>query len=111
MMGAKTLASLVGSVDNLHEAVPLANKTETVLGVIISLQILSWGCGLLRLWTRLRVIRSPGWDDLFVFLSMVRNSLFLPLPGRLGAGGLTSGFSNRSRQAWGRLPYALVSLI
>lgn len=34
-------------------------------------QIITWTCALLRLYVRLLVLRAPGWDDLFVTLSLV----------------------------------------
>lgn len=37
------------------------------------LQVLSWLVVIFRLHTRLRVVREPGWDDLFVFLAALVN--------------------------------------
>lgn len=34
-------------------------------------QILSWIFALMRLYTRFFIVRAPGWDDLFVILSLV----------------------------------------
>ncbi len=37
-----------------------------------SVQVFSWICCLLRLYTRFFILRAPGWDDLFIILTMVR---------------------------------------
>lgn len=37
-----------------------------------SLQVLAWAAVGLRLYTRFRVVRAPGWDDLFIVLALVR---------------------------------------
>jgi hypothetical protein len=39
----------------------------------LQLQILSWIAVSFRLHTRLRVVREPWWDDLFVFLASLVN--------------------------------------
>ena len=39
MSDKETLASLLGSYDNLDEPIPLSNRLETILGVSISLQV------------------------------------------------------------------------
>lgn len=36
------------------------------------LQVLAWAAVGLRLYTRFRVVRAPGWDDLFIVLALVR---------------------------------------
>lgn len=36
------------------------------------LQVLAWAAVGLRLYTRFRVVRVPGWDDLFIVLALVR---------------------------------------
>lgn len=38
-MEHKTISSMLGMADNLHEPIPLANKPATILGVSISLQV------------------------------------------------------------------------
>ncbi|ORY65963.1 uncharacterized protein BCR38DRAFT_456638 [Pseudomassariella vexata] len=50
------------------EAVPLTNRPSTILGLTISFLLFSWICVAGRLYTRVKIIRSPGWDDLFVVL-------------------------------------------
>lgn len=66
-----TLVQLIGAVDNLGESQPVLNRREAILGVIISFTSLTWICFTLRFYTRFVVIKSPWWDDLFVFLSAV----------------------------------------
>jgi len=36
------------------------------------MQAFSWICSLLRLYTRFFILHTPGWDDLFIILTMVR---------------------------------------
>lgn len=36
------------------------------------IQVLAWAAVGLRLYTRFRVVRAPGWDDLFIVLALVR---------------------------------------
>ncbi|KAJ9156384.1 Integral membrane protein [Pleurostoma richardsiae] len=69
-MGASVF-DLVGKVDNLHDPVPVLNKREAVLGVVITFLLLSWSCAAVRLYTRVFTLRCPGWDDFFVVLVMV----------------------------------------
>lgn len=65
------LTDLIGAVDNLGEAEPVLNKKAAVLGIDVAFQLISWTCVLSRLYTRLAIIKSPWWDDLFVVLSAV----------------------------------------
>ncbi|KAK4235833.1 hypothetical protein C8A03DRAFT_17477 [Achaetomium macrosporum] len=60
----------LGAADNLGDATPQVNKRETILGLCITFAVLAWICVAFRLFVRLRLIRSPGWDDLFVVLSL-----------------------------------------
>lgn len=68
-----SLVDLIGAVDNLGEPEPVLNRPAAILGVIISFSVLTWICFLLRFYTRFVIIKSPWWDDLFVFLSIVSN--------------------------------------
>ncbi|KAI0136474.1 hypothetical protein BJ170DRAFT_13574 [Xylariales sp. AK1849] len=57
------------STINFGEPEPLANRPSVILGVIIPFMIAkvsSWICVLGRLYTRIKILRKPGWDDLFV---------------------------------------------
>lgn len=59
------------STSNLDEPKPLANEKSTILGVVITCMILSWGCVIGRLYTRSRIIKSPGIDDVFLVLYLL----------------------------------------
>ncbi|KAI4866483.1 hypothetical protein F4820DRAFT_249021 [Hypoxylon rubiginosum] len=59
------------SYDNFDEPEPLANRPETIWGVVISCLLVSWICVSFRLYVRLRIIRAPGWDDLCVGLYLL----------------------------------------
>ncbi|KAI4942274.1 hypothetical protein J4E91_010248 [Alternaria rosae] len=58
---------------NPNAPLPLANKKGTMFGVSIPFHILCWIVVGFRLHTRLRVVREPGLDDLFVVLAAVFN--------------------------------------
>ncbi|KAH8753870.1 hypothetical protein F5883DRAFT_688902 [Diaporthe sp. PMI_573] len=66
-----TLIDLIGAVDNLGEEQPVLNRRAAILGIVISLKIITTICVLFRLYTRFFIMRSPWWDDLFVALSLV----------------------------------------
>ena len=70
-----TLIDLIGAVDNLGEEQPVLNRRAAILGIVISLKILTTICVLFRLYTRFFIMRSPWWDDLFVALSLVSTQL------------------------------------
>ncbi|KAH8205481.1 hypothetical protein TruAng_000387 [Truncatella angustata] len=67
-MSTDDLFDLIGTYDNLSEAVPSANSRATLLGTVVTFLIISWGCALFRFYTRFFVIYSPGWDDFFLLL-------------------------------------------
>ncbi|KAH6844493.1 hypothetical protein B0I37DRAFT_164409 [Chaetomium sp. MPI-CAGE-AT-0009] len=75
--GDDTLMGLIGAVDNFGEAVPLVNKRETILGLCIAFALMSWICVAFRIFVRLVLIRAPGWDDVFVVLSLLTISVGL----------------------------------
>ncbi|KAH8675387.1 hypothetical protein BX600DRAFT_452545 [Xylariales sp. PMI_506] len=51
---------------NLGEPEPWVNRQSVMLGFIITFLCSSWLCVLGRLYTRLKIIREPGWDDFCV---------------------------------------------
>ncbi|CAN8101887.1 unnamed protein product [Discula destructiva] len=66
-----TLDDLIGIYDNSHEAPGLLNHPPNILAFTISFMIFAWICAIFRLYTRFFIIRSPGWDDFFVILSLL----------------------------------------
>ncbi|KAH8881859.1 hypothetical protein GQ53DRAFT_754023 [Thozetella sp. PMI_491] len=52
------------------------NNKASLLALIITFMVASWICVCFRLVTRLFIIRSPGWDDLFVGLYLVTTTFF-----------------------------------
>ncbi|KAK1750383.1 hypothetical protein QBC47DRAFT_455295 [Echria macrotheca] len=71
------LISLFGppEYDNFGEPTPYTNRPETLIGFVTAFLSLSWMFVCLRLYVRLRVVRMPGLDDLFVFLYLVFTSV------------------------------------
>ncbi|OHW98770.1 integral membrane protein [Colletotrichum incanum] len=70
-MDGATIHKLFGTADNSGEPEPLVNKQGTILGVVISFTVFSWLCVAFRMHVRAKVVRSLGWDDLFVILSLL----------------------------------------
>ncbi|GKT61702.1 integral membrane protein [Colletotrichum tofieldiae] len=70
-MDGATIHKLFGTADNSGEPEPLVNKKGTILGVVISFAVFSWLCVGFRMHVRAKVVRSLGWDDLFVVLSLL----------------------------------------
>ncbi|KAK3381757.1 hypothetical protein B0H63DRAFT_476569 [Podospora didyma] len=88
-MGGQTLVSLFGVADNYGEPIPAWNRKENVLAIIIIFMSLSWVCALGRLYVRLFIIFSPGWDDVFLvlyLLSTTAGSVFICLLTEWGLG-------------------------
>lgn len=65
------LPSLIGIYDNLHEPTPGWNRPGIANSLVITFLVVTWACVLFRMYTRFRIIYSPGWDDLFVSLLLV----------------------------------------
>lgn len=65
------IIELAGFYDNLNDPAPALNDIPTALGLTISFLALTWICVGLRVYTRVRVLQSPGWDDAFVVLFLV----------------------------------------
>ncbi|KAK1948910.1 hypothetical protein LY78DRAFT_697970 [Colletotrichum sublineola] len=70
-MDGATIHKLFGTADNSHEPEPLVNKTGTILGVVITFAAISWLCVAFRMYVRMKMVRSLGWDDFFVILSLI----------------------------------------
>ena len=49
-----------------------ANKGPTVLGVIIALPALATIVVCLRMYTRIRIVKNPSWDDWAIVVALVR---------------------------------------
>ncbi|KAF3761577.1 hypothetical protein M406DRAFT_323931 [Cryphonectria parasitica EP155] len=65
------LYDLVGLAENLHEPEPPLNHRPVAFGLIISLMVVSVLCACARLYVRFKITRCPGWDDVFVILSVI----------------------------------------
>ncbi|KAF2035620.1 hypothetical protein EK21DRAFT_54601 [Setomelanomma holmii] len=68
------LLAMLANPPDPNEPLPVANRRETIYGLTISFLILSWFAVLFRLWVRVRIVRDPGWDDMFVLLAAVSNT-------------------------------------
>lgn len=60
-----------GDYDNTGEPIPWSNRPEALMGLIITFLSLSWLFVGFRIYVRMRIVRSPWWDDLFVALYLV----------------------------------------
>ncbi|GKT45251.1 uncharacterized protein ColSpa_05432 [Colletotrichum spaethianum] len=70
-MDGATIQRLFGTADNSGEPEPLVNKKGTILGVVISFTAFAWVCVAFRMHVRAKVVKSLGWDDFFVILSLL----------------------------------------
>ncbi|KAH8883058.1 hypothetical protein GQ53DRAFT_831013 [Thozetella sp. PMI_491] len=57
--------------DNFGEPIPWVNHPSVLRGFTLAFWVLSWLAVSFRLYVRTRVVRSAGWDDLFVFLYLI----------------------------------------
>ncbi|KAK3356509.1 hypothetical protein B0T25DRAFT_474477 [Lasiosphaeria hispida] len=71
------LISIFGfpTYNNFDEPRPFTNEPATLIGFTTSFLALSWIFVSLRVFVRLRVVRLPGLDDLFVSLYLIFTSL------------------------------------
>lgn len=72
-----TVLGLLGIYDNSNERMPDINKPERINGLCISFGIMAWLCVAFRLFTRFKVVKAPGWDDVFVVLSALTMTVAL----------------------------------
>jgi len=54
---------------------PYLNGAAPLLGLTITFMVISWICSLSRLYVRFFVKRLPGWDDVFIILTMLSTTL------------------------------------
>ncbi|KAG9193102.1 hypothetical protein G6011_03137 [Alternaria panax] len=71
------IGEMIKNPPDPNESMPLANQKGTMFGVTIPFHILCWIFVAFRLHTRLRIVREPGLDDLFVVLAAVFNLVSL----------------------------------
>ncbi|KAK2044501.1 hypothetical protein LZ31DRAFT_541807 [Colletotrichum somersetense] len=53
------------------EGLPFENRKVTIVGLIATFLVLAWICVGLRVYTRVCVVRTPGWDDFVVVIALV----------------------------------------
>jgi hypothetical protein len=70
---AELMAEMMAMPVDPTDPGPLSNRPATMYGTTIPFHILSWVAVFARLYTRFRVIRDPGWDDLVVVLAALFN--------------------------------------
>ncbi|KAH8651126.1 hypothetical protein BX600DRAFT_516720 [Xylariales sp. PMI_506] len=70
-----SIFGIVGKVDNFDEPTPDWNYPSVFISSTVSILCISTACVIFRLYTRFRIIRSPGWDDLVVVLVLICNMI------------------------------------
>lgn len=75
MADPNSVMGLLGHSDNLDELATGWNDSATILGLTITLMLLSSVCVGFRLYTRFFIVRLPGWDDLCVMLFILTGHL------------------------------------
>ncbi|POS76514.1 hypothetical protein DHEL01_v205084 [Diaporthe helianthi] len=53
------------------------NRKADFIGTVVPFMVLSWSAVALRLYTRLCVVRAPGWDDLFIGLALCEKLFYI----------------------------------
>ncbi|KAH8677630.1 hypothetical protein BX600DRAFT_506655 [Xylariales sp. PMI_506] len=89
MASTDYLIDLIGTYDNLNEPEPIWNHQSTVIGLTVPFLICSWTCIVSRLYTRIRIVHSPGWDDILVAMFLVSgtmNGICLCVASKFGLG-------------------------
>ncbi|KAL5395152.1 hypothetical protein PMIN04_008225 [Paraphaeosphaeria minitans] len=85
------------------ESIPVVNRFSTAIAVTLPFLVLSVVAVGLRLYTRLHLVREPGWDDVFVaiavLLNIVGQTTFL--------GGVKAGIGQHLIYILGTLPTAM----
>jgi hypothetical protein len=84
-----TLLELLGQYNNFGEPEPSWNRTPVIVGLTATFTAISTSCILFRLYTRLYIVKSPGWDDVFVFAYMLTGlmgNICISLSPRFGFG-------------------------
>ncbi|CCF45338.1 hypothetical protein CH063_03577 [Colletotrichum higginsianum] len=56
------------------EGLPFENRRSTIVAVIVTFLVLAWLCVGLRVYTRVLVTRTPGWDDFVVVIALLAGS-------------------------------------
>ncbi|KAK7192982.1 hypothetical protein DPSP01_005191 [Paraphaeosphaeria sporulosa] len=86
-----------------NESIPVVNHFSTAIAVTMPFLVLSVVAVGLRLYTRLHLVREPGWDDVFVAIAVILNlvgqTTFL--------GGVKAGIGQHLIYILGRLPNAM----
>ncbi|KAI1855262.1 hypothetical protein JX266_000127 [Neoarthrinium moseri] len=89
MADTGTLISIIGDYNNLDEPKPAWNHREAIIGLTIPFLVCSWVCVSFRLYTRLRIIYAPGWDDVllvFFLITGTGNAIGLCFAAKFGLG-------------------------
>ncbi|KAF2127152.1 hypothetical protein P153DRAFT_398518 [Dothidotthia symphoricarpi CBS 119687] len=68
------LTEMIAKAPDPDEPLPFSNRKATIYGSTIPFLIISWVAVLFRFWVRFRVVREPGWDDVFVLLAAMCNT-------------------------------------
>ncbi|KAH6657633.1 hypothetical protein BKA67DRAFT_193967 [Truncatella angustata] len=99
MADAETIISLLGFYDNFSEPTPAWNHKGVIIGLTVPFLTISWICVLFRLYTRLKIIYAPGWDDALVLLFLLTgtaNGIGICIAAKFGLGEhlLKLGYDN-----------------
>ncbi|PSN68649.1 hypothetical protein BS50DRAFT_619467 [Corynespora cassiicola Philippines] len=75
MASERMLIEMLANPPDPNEPLPVSNRKETLYGTTVPFLVVTWMAVGMRLWVRLRIIREPGWDDFFVVLAAVLNTI------------------------------------
>ncbi|KAI7777789.1 hypothetical protein LA080_003066 [Diaporthe eres] len=78
MLGNETLVPASSAADHRtysDDGLSWPNRKSDFVGTLVSLLVLAWAAVALRLYTRFRIVRAPGWDDLLIGIALVTGSI------------------------------------
>ncbi|KAL0941911.1 uncharacterized protein CTRU02_204674 [Colletotrichum truncatum] len=56
------------------EGLPFENRKGTIIGIIVPFLVLAWVSVGLRIYTRVRIVKAPGWDDIVIVIALFAGS-------------------------------------
>ncbi|KAF2451514.1 hypothetical protein P171DRAFT_426024 [Karstenula rhodostoma CBS 690.94] len=72
-----SFAAIFENPPDPSDPVPIYNKPSIIYGATLPFHILAWFAVALRVYTRLRIVRAPGWDDSLIIISVLFNLVSL----------------------------------
>lgn len=77
MLGNETLVASPAADHRTYsdDGLSWPNRKSDFVGTLVPFLVLAWAAVALRLYTRFRIVRAPGWDDLLIGIALVTGSI------------------------------------